>query len=139
MSTTMQEAAPRLEELAPAFLPVAKRRRAGRRAAVSAAVMVAGALATLGVLHPWTGATATPGAPAAISRVAITGTGPGLAWVAARQEEWAERAVTGTGPGLSYLAGFQRHGNPPAVSGTGAGLERIVVDGGDQVATIGSP
>jgi hypothetical protein len=37
-------------------------------------------------------------------RVAVAGTGPGLAWVADQQRTWSENAVTGTGPGLVTIA-----------------------------------
>jgi hypothetical protein len=138
MSKTMQMDAPQLEELAPAFRP-AKRRRTGRRAALAIAVVFAALLTAAIVLHPWTGGTAAPAAPTTQSRVSITGTGPGLQWVAARQAQWARNAVTGTGPGLVYLANFQLHGIQQAVTGTGPGLDRIAQGQGDQVATIGSP
>jgi hypothetical protein len=42
------------------------------------------------------------------SRVLVTGTGPGLVWVAQQQAEWADHAITGTGPGLEHLPGPAR-------------------------------
>jgi hypothetical protein len=38
-------------------------------------------------------------------RIAISGTGPALGWVADQQRTWSENAVTGTGPGLVTIAG----------------------------------
>lgn len=74
------------------------------------------------------------------SRIRVTGTGPGLAWVAAQQEAWAEHAVTGTGPGLVTVARMQMGDEPGTEpSGTGPGLERLPGRIGSEVAVIGTP
>lgn len=74
------------------------------------------------------------------ARIRITGTGAGLAWVAAQQAAWAEHAITGTGPGLTTVAraqtGYER-GTEPA--GTGPGLERLPGPPGSDVAVTGMP
>jgi hypothetical protein len=74
------------------------------------------------------------------ARVRVTGTGPGLAWVAEQQEAWAEDAITGTGPGLVTVAQVQAgsaFGAEP--TGTGPGLERLPGPAGSDVAVIGTP
>jgi len=88
----------------------------------------------------------TPAGPAVVAtgpaawRIAVTGTGPGLAWVADRQVAWAGNAVTGTGPGLVYLANLQTHLRP-AVTGTGPGLLQVAErqPSGVDRAIIGTP
>lgn len=73
-------------------------------------------------------------------RVSVTGTGPGLAWVADRQAAWAENAITGTGPGLVTVAQMQA-GYEPGITptGTGPGLEHLPGPAGADVAVIGTP
>lgn len=80
---------------------------------------------------------AAQGSPA---RIAVTGTGPGLGWVADRQAAWAERAVTGTGPGLVNIAllqeGCLRFEEP---TGTGGGLAHLCAPLRPEVVLIGIP
>lgn len=74
------------------------------------------------------------------TRVRITGTGPGLAWVADQQIDWAESAVTGTGPGLVTMAKMQAgHGTTSEPTGTGPGLTHLDEPAGPDVAMIGTP
>lgn len=75
-----------------------------------------------------------------VSRVRVTGTGPGLTWVAGQQAGWAENAITGTGPGLVTIAELQA-GHEPGYepTGTGPGLEHLRQPAGPDVATIGAP
>jgi len=74
------------------------------------------------------------------TRVRITGTGPGVAWVAEQQATWAERAISGTGPGLVTVAGMQAGYQPGGEpTGTGPGLERLPGPAGPEVAVVGTP
>jgi hypothetical protein len=73
-------------------------------------------------------------------RIAVTGTGPGLAVVADRQRAWAESAITGTGPGLVTIAELQAGsalGETP--TGTGPGLEHLPRSLGPETVLIGTP
>jgi len=73
-------------------------------------------------------------------RIAVTGTGPGLAEVADRQRAWAEGAITGTGPGLVTIAELQagsRLGEAP--TGTGPGLEHLPRPLGSETVLTGTP
>lgn len=73
-------------------------------------------------------------------RVSVTGTGPGLAWVADRQAAWAEHAITGTGPGLVTVAQTQAgYGSGSVPTGTGPGLEHLPGPAGPDVVVIGVP
>jgi hypothetical protein len=73
-------------------------------------------------------------------RVAITGTGPGLAWVADRQADWAGRVVTGTGPGLATLAAMQKGCSGfDEPTGTGGGLTHLCASDASDVILIGLP
>lgn len=74
------------------------------------------------------------------ARIRVTGTGPGLAWVADRQAVWAEHAITGTGPGLATVARMQAGYEPGAdPTGTGPGLEHLSRTAGPEEAVIGTP
>jgi hypothetical protein len=74
------------------------------------------------------------------SHIAVTGTGPGLAWVADQQAEWSSNAVTGTGPGLVTIAEMQAGTQQtPTPTGTGPGLEHLPGRLGPEVAVIGTP
>lgn len=74
------------------------------------------------------------------TRVRITGTGPGLAWVAEQQVNWGENAVTGTGPGLVTVAKMQAgYGTTGEPTGTGPGLTHLQEPAGPEVAMIGTP
>jgi hypothetical protein len=74
------------------------------------------------------------------TRIAVTGTGPGLALVADLQRDWAENAVTGTGPGLVTIAEMQAGARlDRAPTGTGPGLEHLPAPHGDEVALVGAP
>jgi hypothetical protein len=74
------------------------------------------------------------------ARIAVTGTGPGLGWLADRQAAWAERAVTGTGPGLVTIAllqeGCSRFEEP---TGTGGGLTHLCAPPRPEVVLISIP
>jgi hypothetical protein len=73
-------------------------------------------------------------------RIAVTGTGPGLAVVADRQRAWAGRAVTGTGPGLVTIAELQTGSLlSETPTGTGPGLEHLPRPLGLETALIGTP
>lgn len=74
------------------------------------------------------------------TRIAVTGTGPGLALVADLQSAWAENVITGTGPGLVTIAEMQAGAwleQPP--TGTGPGLEHLPRPLGEEVALVGTP
>lgn len=72
--------------------------------------------------------------------VRVTGTGPGLAWVAEQQARWAENAITGTGPGLVTIAELQAgHAAGGEPTGTGPGLEHLPGPAGPEVAVVGTP
>lgn len=74
------------------------------------------------------------------TRIAVTGTGPGLALVADLQRGWAENAVTGTGPGLVTIAEMQAGTTlDQAPTGTGPGLEHLLAPYGEEVALVGAP
>jgi hypothetical protein len=74
------------------------------------------------------------------SRIAVTGTGPGLAWVAEQQADWAENVITGTGPGLVTVANMQAgYGTTGEPTGTGPGLIHLREPAGPEVAVIGTP
>lgn len=73
-------------------------------------------------------------------RIAVTGTGPGLALVADLQSAWAENAVTGTGPGLVTIAEMQAGARlDQAPTGSGPGLEYLPGPHGEEVALVGAP
>jgi hypothetical protein len=72
-------------------------------------------------------------------RIAVTGTGPGLAFVADQQAAFAERAVTGTGPGLVTIAVLQAGGTlGEDVAGT-LGAEHLPGRLGSEWALVGTP
>lgn len=74
------------------------------------------------------------------TRIAVTGTGPGLALVADLQRTSAENAVTGTGPGLVTIAQIQAGALlDQAPTGTGPGLEHLPTPVGKEVALVGVP
>jgi hypothetical protein len=74
------------------------------------------------------------------SQVRLTGTGPGLAWVAEQQAAWAEHAITETGPGLVTVAKMQAgYGAGSEPTGTGPGLEHLPGPAGPEVAIVGTP
>lgn len=74
------------------------------------------------------------------SQVRVSGTGPGLAWVAEEQAGWTEHAITGTGPGLVTVARLQAgYGSASEPTGTGPGLERLPGRAGPEVAVVGTP
>jgi hypothetical protein len=74
-----------------------------------------------------------------VDRVAVTGTGPGLTWVADRQAAWAGNAVTGAGPGLVMIAELQA-GFGLGTSPTGTlGLDHLPGPAGPEVVLIGTP
>lgn len=74
------------------------------------------------------------------SRIAVTGTGPGLALVADRQRAWAENAITGTGPGLVTIAELQAGSGPAQVpTGTGPGLEHLLEPLAPEAVLTGTP
>jgi hypothetical protein len=129
------------EPSAPVVVPAPPpRRRMTLMIAVSTAVL--SVIATLLILRPWDQAPRAQelAAPrSAGGMIAVTGTGPGLAWVADQQRAWARHAVTGTGPDLAFLARLQVPA-PVSVTGTGDDLQRIADQPDrDAVAMIGSP
>lgn len=74
------------------------------------------------------------------TRIAVTGTGPGLALVADLQSAWAENVITGTGPGLVTIAEMQAGTRfDQAPTGTGPGLEHLPARHGEEVALVGAP
>jgi len=74
------------------------------------------------------------------TQVRLTGPGPGLAWVAEQQADWAESAITGTGPGLVTVANMQAgYGTTGEPTGTGPGLTHLREPVGPEVAVIGTP
>jgi hypothetical protein len=74
------------------------------------------------------------------TRIAVTGTGQGLALVADMQRAWAENAVTGTGPGLVTIAEIQAGARPDQEpTGTGPGLEHLPTQVAEEVALVGAP
>lgn len=74
------------------------------------------------------------------SQLRLTGTGPGLAWVAEQQTAWAEHAITGTGPGLVTVAKMQAgYGAGSEPTGTGPGLEHLPGPAGPEAAIVGTP
>jgi hypothetical protein len=74
------------------------------------------------------------------TRIAVTGTGPGLVVVADLQRAWAENAITGTGPGLVTIAEMQAGSRlDEAITGTGPGLEHLPAPLGEEVALVGTP
>jgi hypothetical protein len=73
-------------------------------------------------------------------RIAVTGTGPGLAMVADRQSAWSENAITGTGPGLATIAELQAGSRLiETPTGTGPGLEHLPRPMGSEAVLIGTP
>lgn len=72
------------------------------------------------------------------SIVAVTGTGPGLTWVAAQQT--TPNVITGTGPGLVIVAEAQgRSQLSQAPTGTGPGLELLADMQGAEEASVATP
>lgn len=123
------------------------RRRAQVLGAATALVAVAGITAGILVTRPSSPQISTGQARTVAQvdqpnlwRVAVSGTGPGLNWVADRQTSWASTVVTGTGPALVHLANLQAARSRPAITGTGPGLVTAAEQGGaDSVAVIGTP
>src|SRR5438552_1232344 len=96
---------------APPIVVRPRRRRSAACLVGTASVAVIALAAGLLITQPWIPASISrPAAPAAsVPRsvewaIAVTGTGPDLAWVAGRQTTWARHAVSGTGPDLASLA-----------------------------------
>jgi hypothetical protein len=112
------------------------RRRARVLGAATALVAVAGITAGILVTRPSSPQVDQPH----LWRVAVSGTGPGLSWVADRQTAWASTVVTGTGPALVHLANLQTARSRPGITGTGPGLVIAAEQGGaEDVAVIGIP
>ncbi len=85
----------------------------------------------------WTPATAEPSNSG--WRIAVTGTGPGLAFVADQQAAFGERAISGTGPGLATVAILQAGGTlGDGVAGT-LGAEHLPGRAGSEWAMVGTP
>jgi hypothetical protein len=73
-------------------------------------------------------------------RVAVVGTGPGLALVADRQRAWGENGITGTGPGLVTIAELQAGSRLAQVpTGTGPGLEHLPEPLAPEAVSLGAP
>jgi hypothetical protein len=89
----------------------------------------------------WTPVPVVASAEASTSpwRIAVTGTGPGLAFVADQQAAFAEHAVTGTGPGLVTIGILQAGGTlGQDVAGT-LGAEHLPGRLGSEWAMVGTP
>jgi hypothetical protein len=72
-------------------------------------------------------------------RIAVTGTGPGLAFVADQQAAFAEHAVTGTGPGLATIAILQAGGTLGQDMAGTLGSEHLPGRLGSEWALVGTP
>lgn len=88
------------------------------------------------IAAPVAASASNPGTP---WRIAVTGTGPGLAFVADQQAAFEEHAVTGTGPGLVTIAILQAGGTlGENVAGT-LGAEHLPGRLGSEWALVGTP
>jgi hypothetical protein len=147
MKTVIAPQGERLVSEEPLVVHRRGRRRARVLGAATALVAVAGITAGILVTRPSSPQISTGQArPAAqvdqsnLGRVAVSGTGPGLSWVADRQTAWASTVVTGTGPALVHLANLQTARSRPGITGTGPGLVIAAEQGGaEDVAVIGTP
>jgi hypothetical protein len=120
--------------------------RRARRRSLAYLVLVA---VVIGALAGWVthrivrssgdGSSGSSPVNSSVWQVAVTGTGPGLAWVVDQQATWVEHAVTGTGPALVTLAQLQT-GCASIGQPTGTiGLENLPECLGPQVVMIGAP
>jgi hypothetical protein len=136
MSVQVMERGTFVEQVGP--MTARRRRVTGRRlAAIIAFMMVIGALAgTWAYLSGSAGREAARAREIEAQRSAQLANAYRQAWLSQDRPAQLRIAVTGTGPGLAYLANLQANGPEVAVTGTGPGLIHVAEQGGSNGALI---